>query len=556
MPIISIERDWGTNPSAVRISTTDTIAQVEVPGYFQAQAAVISEIKGGTFTFLRSDALMIYASDGSNIYEFTDDALTTIAIYILDYNGNLVVNNLIEGYTETETDASTTELTVASTEIQNFTGTMTQDVIMPDVTTLVLGQSYLILNNSSDVVTVKSFDLSVIQAMAAGTQMRLICISLTDETETGWDSDYTIQVEGVSSITGTANQVIVSSPTGNVTLSLPQDIATTSRPSFVNVLEGFTTTATAAGTTTLLTGSNKIQEFTGATTQTVVMPVTSTLVAGQTYYIINNSSGVVTVQASGGATIQAMAAGTSLLLTCVLTSGTTAASWESAYFADAGVSPPGSSGTVLRSNGSAWVASTSTFADTYAVSTILYASGSNAVSGLATANRAVMTTGATGIPVMTALATDGQLIVGSTAGAPAAATLTAGAGVSVTNASNSITIAATGGGLTVATIAGTTQAAAVNTKYFALNAGQTTLTLPAVYAVGDIIALVGATANTGGWIVATQAGDTVRVNNATTSAGGTVTSAAIAGQTIYLECDVANTSWIMTQTVSTILTTS
>jgi len=37
---------------------------------------------------------------------------------------------------------------------------------------------------------------------------------------------------GVTSITGTANQVIASSPTGAVTLSLPQSIATTSSPTF------------------------------------------------------------------------------------------------------------------------------------------------------------------------------------------------------------------------------------------------------------------------------------------------------------------------------------
>lgn len=40
---------------------------------------------------------------------------------------------------------------------------------------------------------------------------------------------------GVNSITGTANQVIASSPTGAVTLSLPQDIATTSTPNFGGV---------------------------------------------------------------------------------------------------------------------------------------------------------------------------------------------------------------------------------------------------------------------------------------------------------------------------------
>ncbi len=215
-----------------------------------------------------------------------------------------------------------------------------------------------------------------------------------------------------------------------------------------------------------------------------------------------------------------------------------------------------STGTILRANGTNWVASTATFADTYAVSTILYASASNVVTGLAAANRAVLTSGATGIPVMTALAADGQVIIGSTAGVPAAATLTPGTGIAIANGSNTITISATGGGFGVATIAGTSQAAAVNTMYIALNAGQTTLTLPAVYSVGDSVILVGSTANTGGWIVTAAAGDTVRVNNSTTSAGGTVTSSAVAGQTIEIVCDVANTSWVMMDTSSVILTTA
>jgi len=215
----------------------------------------------------------------------------------------------------------------------------------------------------------------------------------------------------------------------------------------------------------------------------------------------------------------------------------------------------GAAGTVLRSSGAAWVASTATFADTYAVSTLLYASGANAVTGLATTNRAVLGTSATGVPQWLAL-TDGQIAIGSTAGAPAAASITAGSGVTVTNASNSITISATGGGLATATIAGTTQTAAINTQYIALNAGQTTVTLPAVCAVGDIVALVGSTANTGGWILDAPAGDTIRVLNSTTSAGGTVTSTAQAGETIEVVCDVANTSWVAKYFVSTLLTTA
>lgn len=98
-----------------------------------------------------------------------------------------------------------------------------------------------------------------------------------------------------------------------------------------SLLEGYATTATAAGTTALVVGSSFQQYFTGSTTQTVTMPVASTLVAGQQYQIINLSSGVVTVQSSGANTIQAMAANTQLTLTCISTSGTGTASWSWAY---------------------------------------------------------------------------------------------------------------------------------------------------------------------------------------------------------------------------------
>ena len=46
--------------------------------------------------------------------------------------------------------------------------------------------------------------------------------------------------------------------------------------------------------------------------------------------------------------------------------------------------------------------------------------------------------------VTSAAMTDGQILIGSTAGAPAAATITAGSGISVVNAGNSITISASG----------------------------------------------------------------------------------------------------------------
>lgn len=98
-----------------------------------------------------------------------------------------------------------------------------------------------------------------------------------------------------------------------------------------NVLDGYTTTATAAATTTLTVASAYRQFFTGSTTQTVLLPVTSTLVLGQSFSIVNNSSGAVTVQSSGANNIQVMASSTTAIYTCILTSGTTAASWSVTY---------------------------------------------------------------------------------------------------------------------------------------------------------------------------------------------------------------------------------
>ena len=95
-----------------------------------------------------------------------------------------------------------------------------------------------------------------------------------------------------------------------------------------NFVPGYTTTATAAGTTTLTVASTYQQFFTGSTTQTVVLPITSTLVLGFSFFIVNNSSGTVTVESSGTNSVVALISGMSATITCILTSGTTAASWS------------------------------------------------------------------------------------------------------------------------------------------------------------------------------------------------------------------------------------
>lgn len=97
-------------------------------------------------------------------------------------------------------------------------------------------------------------------------------------------------------------------------------------------IDGYTTTATAAGTTTLTVDSTKQQFFTGTSTQTCQLPVTSTLVLGQSYKIVNISTGAVTITSSGGNTVQVLPSNTACDVTCILTSGTTAASWTALVY--------------------------------------------------------------------------------------------------------------------------------------------------------------------------------------------------------------------------------
>ncbi len=204
------------------------------------------------------------------------------------------------------------------------------------------------------------------------------------------------------------------------------------------------------------------------------------------------------------------------------------------------VGPTATSGQVLQSAGSSAdpAFSTATYPSSTTISQILYSSANNVVSGLATANRAVLTTNATGVPVATALATDGQLIIGSTSGAPAAAVLTQGAGISITNGSNSITIAATGAGFAWTDVTGATQTIVAENGYLSDRGGAVAFTLPASATIGDIFRIVGVQ---GSWNIVQNANQQIKFGSTATTvgAGGSLASTD-AGDCI--ECVATNTS--------------
>lgn len=85
----------------------------------------------------------------------------------------------------------------------------------------------------------------------------------------------------------------------------------------------------------------------------------------------------------------------------------------------------GATGTLLRSDGTNWVATTSTYPDTNAVSTLVYASASNVLSALATANNGILVTNNTGVPSLLAgPGTTGNVLQSNAAAAPSYSTAT------------------------------------------------------------------------------------------------------------------------------------
>jgi hypothetical protein len=93
-------------------------------------------------------------------------------------------------------------------------------------------------------------------------------------------------------------------------------------------LMGYTSTATSGATTTLDNTSSYYQQFTGTLTQTVKLPVTSTLATGWTFHIVNNSTGNVSVVSSGLNAVITVIPNTTAMVTCIGVTLTTAADWE------------------------------------------------------------------------------------------------------------------------------------------------------------------------------------------------------------------------------------
>ena len=99
-------------------------------------------------------------------------------------------SNWFESYTSAPTTGGTTTLLNNATYQQFFTGTSMETVVLPVASTLFLGQAFLIKNDSTSTVTVKSSGLNVVQSMAPGSMSIVTCVQSSGTDATSWSSYY------------------------------------------------------------------------------------------------------------------------------------------------------------------------------------------------------------------------------------------------------------------------------------------------------------------------------------------------------------------------------
>lgn len=100
-------------------------------------------------------------------------------------------------------------------------------------------------------------------------------------------------------------------------------------------------------------------------------------------------------------------------------------------------------------------------------------------------------------------------------------------------------------------VTGTSQSATLNGKYITNNAGLVTVTLPTTASVGSVISIVGKGA--GGWRVAQNSGQSIKINTSTTTTGVTgYVQSTVQYNCIDIVCITANTTWVAKSSVGTL----
>ena len=218
------------------VSSWTSISNIPISGDINMNGYNITN--GGTFT------AVTLAGTLSTVAQPNVTSVGTLTSLTMGGNINLSTNNITNGGTITATTLAGTLSTVSQPNITTLAGL-----------TSIQGQTIA--------TTAWQYVNGLNQQVSTTSSPTFSAITLTTGATNGYvltsdafgNGTWVASSGGVSSITGTANQVIVSAPTGAVTLSLPQSINTTSSPTFATVnattLAGTLSTASQPNITTL-----------------------------------------------------------------------------------------------------------------------------------------------------------------------------------------------------------------------------------------------------------------------------------------------------------------
>lgn len=114
-------------------------------------------------------------------------AATASVLAQRDANGNLTADNYLSSVDSTATAAGTTTMTVGSAQVQVFTGSATQTVLLP-TTSVPAGARYVVINQSSGAVAVQSSGANLVSSVPAGAMTMFYSLKATPTTAAHWSS--------------------------------------------------------------------------------------------------------------------------------------------------------------------------------------------------------------------------------------------------------------------------------------------------------------------------------------------------------------------------------
>jgi len=180
------------------------------------------------------------------------------------------------------------------------------------------GSGDMVLASSQSVTGLKTFDKDKFAMKGTSTGVTVLSTANTSAT------DYTVTWPAANVTSSNFTDLINATSASTASTLTKRDA--NGNTSVKNIVDSYTSTATAAGTTTLTVSSTFYQNFSGTSTQTVTLPDATTLTNGHQFYIDDASTGNITINKNGGTLLQTLPASRYAIVT-LTDNSTSAGTW-------------------------------------------------------------------------------------------------------------------------------------------------------------------------------------------------------------------------------------